>query len=561
MWQGIPYTNVHELNLDWIIERIKELEGIKAQSIAPTDTLINIADMVEGDLTNDNIVDAIRDALLVSSYIFIPKGKYTFNITLNQDCHIVMDDEAVIQSDNGSPCIDMHDSRFSLYGGYVESGLNDDSRTLYGNSIFASIVKCSDCHDIHIEGVKSTHSKHASVFQFRDCENVLVQNCSFSNFLLSAVWCFNYNRNIRINNCSFMYSKRPTGHEYCYFVCTGVTDFNTRITPLDGYIVENCYGYDSEDCGIDTHGAKNVIFRNNVVLETICALTAYNDNRRALRTLGWNMENILIENNYCVSNKDNEAGRTLPHPFVFVGSSNYYTEDEAGYEDNPGSYYSYCNCTIRNNYFKSVNSYGPDLGTVFLNQVSRNVLIEDNVIDSCNCNRGPRPNRCINFTIRNNTFLNQTGQTACLYSLGTVTNNVGSRYYTAGSYPSCVDGDGIVGDAITGGSKSTMLRLGQWYYDSSSIKVSKSYGIRFRPDITPPAAETIDVVDGVCISTKHGYIPGTYLKMTDGNGTIYRYIRDVIDMKRFIAYDGSGNPPPDGTYSVEMGQATVITLT
>lgn len=559
MWDKIPYTNVHELNLDWIISRIKELEKIQAQTIAPTDTLVNIADVIEGDLTNDNIVDAIRTALQVSSYIFIPNGKYTFNITLNQDCHIVMDSETVIQSDNASPCIDIHDSRFSIYGGAIESGLNDDSRTLYGDHMSA-IIKCTDCHDIHIEGVKSTHSKHGSVLNFEGCEEVLVQNCSFSNFLMTAIWVLNYNRNVRVNNCSFMYAKRPTGHEYCYFVCTGVSSFVQRLTPVDGYIVENCYGYDSEDCGIDTHGAKNVVFRNNTILEAICSLTAYNDNARALRPADWTMENILIENNYCVSSKDNEVGRQYPHPFVFIGASNHYTDSDAGYEDNQGSYYAFCNCVVRNNYFSSANTFTN--AQMFLDAVSRNVTIENNVFDCRGVNRPIQPVRAINIRVLNNTIISASATSAFSSSLGECRGNIGGRFYTASSAWSCIDG--ISNDVLEVAGNSNLIRWGQMVSDTGGthLCVCTSNGIRPRPDLTLPASVTITVANGIATLDHHDYIPGLALKLTDGGGTtVNAYVRDVLTMKTFKVTKGVvSQPVPDGTYSCELRAGTISQL-
>lgn len=554
------YTDVHQLNLDWIIKKIKELENIKIREIAPADTIINIKDMVEGPLTNDNIVDAIRDALKISSYIFIPNGKYTFNISLNQDVHIIMDKDAIIQSDNADPCFEIHDSAFTLYGGSVESGLNDDSRTLYGNHL-GGIIKCYDCHDIHIEGIKSTHSKHGSVLCFRDCKNVTVENCSFSNFLLTAIWVQNYGRNIHVNNCVFMYAKRPTGHEYCYCVCTGVTNMNERITPPDGYVVENCYCYDSEDCAIDTHGAKNVIFRNNVVLETICALTAYNDNLRALRTEGWTMDNVLIENNYCDSGRDNEAGRQYPHPFVFVGASNAktITDDGGAYADNLGSYYAYCNCLIQNNYFSSANTYNN--AQMFLDMVSRNVTIQNNTFDCRGVNRPIQPSRAINIRVLNNTIINPSVTSAFLASLGECKGNIGGRFYTSTSSWSCIDG--ISNDVLEVSGNSNLIRWGQLLSNpGGQLCICTSNAIRYRPDLTQPAAVTVTVSNGIATLDHHDYIPGLALQFTDGGGTTTNvYVRDVLTMDTFkVTKALLSQPVPDGTYSSVIRAGTISQL-
>ena len=561
MINAFPYTDVHQLNLDYILAKIKELEKIQVKNMAPADTIINIADVVDAPLSNDNIVDAINKALAISSYIFIPNGKYTFNISLYQDCNIIMDKDAVIQSDSASPCIEMHNSRFTLTGGSVESGLNDDSRTLYGD-ILSAIITCYDCHDIHIEQVHSGHSKHAAVFCFEDCTNVNVENCYFNNFLMSAVRLLDYNKNVRVANCVFMYSKRPTGHEYCYFFCTGArqTSLSYTMTPPDGILVENCYGYDSEDCGIDTHGARNVVFRNNVILQTICALTAYNDNGRVGRPADWHMENVLLENNYCESDRDNEPGRLYPHPFIFLGGGNGHTEDEVGYESQYATYYDFCNCIVRGNYFASSNTFTN--AQLYLAYVSRNVTIENNVMDCHGVNRTIQPSRSINITVRNNTFKNAVGTSSFIGCLGIFENNVGPRYYaTSSSDPSCIEG---LMQSVTNTGVTRLVNYGFIYDDSGTAKITTSYGIRYRADLTPPAAINITVAGGVATvdsGSSHHLLPGMAVTLTDGGGTTYnRYIRDVLDFKRFSVISGSNADQADGSYTLAVKQATASTL-
>lgn len=605
VFEQFPYTNFHDLNLDWIVKKVKTMSDtlesfileveqdikdevdswLDAHPEATTTVLdgaiteakldpdmvdatrswINIKSVCPGYvLDNSTIAQAITDALAISRYIYIPAGNYTFNAEISADCHIILDKDCYISTDNDTPAIYAHDCSIILEGGHVYAGLNDDSRVpVYWSdtqSIHKGIIYLENCHDSVVKNMSCDHSKYSAVFRIVGCENVTFENLNFDNILLSAITIHNYNRNVVVRNCSFTHLKKITGHDYCYAVATGVTDFSDNsIIPPDGLIYENNYVNGSEDCGLDTHGAKNVIIRNNKVLQTVCAITAYNDNGRALRPSGWHMENITIENNFCQSDKNNEVGRQFPHPFIFLGGDNSHTNDDVGYELNPGSYYDYCDCIVRNNYFESPNTYAN--GTITLGAVSRNVIIENNVVDCRNANRPFQPVNSINLIIRSNTFKNVSVNVQFLNCSGRFENNVGGKNYASSSTSgkwSCMEG--LIQNGIQTG-RSPLLRMGQVYEDSGALKVATSYGIRLRPDIALPAAVTITVTDGVATLANHGLIPYQGIKLTDGGGTaVNRYVNDVIDFKHFSIVNASNAPQADGTYTMELQAATATTL-
>ena len=522
----------------------------------PIRPVINVGKMVE-TLTSANLAEAITAALLLSDRIYIPAGSYEVNLEITSDCTIYMDAECYISTATSTPAISAVGCSVKIYGGNAFAGENDDSRVpVYwgsGTTISTGIIYLNGCHDCLIDGLNSEWSKYPGVIRVMDSTNVTIQNCSFTNFLMAAVSFIRHNENVIVRNCSFVNSDKITGHDYCYAVSTGAINLSDNFIPIEGLIYENNYVYDSEDCGLDTHGASNVIIRNNRVLQTVCAITAYNDNRRVVRPSGWTMRNILIENNHCETDKDNEASREYPHAFIFLGGANMHPDTDAGYENNPGSYYAFCNCVVQNNYFKSPNTHE---ALIFLDVVSRDVLIQNNVIDCMNSARPLNPPRSIGIRVINNSFLNCDKTMLFTSCLGEVADNSGVRYDLTLAKPSCIVG--CKGDHQ--GTGSVLIKLGQFVFNASTGEpcVGTSYGLRFRPGRTLPSSVSITVTNGVATLANHDFVPGLALRL---NSSVYAFVTDVIDMSHFTLAKSTGETIANGTYTAEFLTSGVYTLT
>ena len=515
---------------------------------------INVASMVENyALNSGNIAQAILDALEVGKNLYIPSGNYTFNVSITTDCIIVLDTECYIATNNSTPCIYASGCSIKLIGGNIYAGANDDTRApVYGGTDSSkSIISFEDCFDCVISNIKTPHSKYGSVYQIKDCERVLFENLSLNNYLLSGIRIIDHCVDVIVRNCSFVNIDRMTGHDYCYAVSTGSLSLDNTFIPPDGLIYENNYVYDSEDCALDTHGATNVIIRNNTIKETVNAITAYNDNRRVKRPNNWKMRDILVENNYCESTRDNESGRDYPHPYIFLGAINNNTDQDPGYEDNYGDYYSYCNCIVQNNYIKSPNSYAE--GLITLSSVSRNVIIRNNVIDCCGVGRPASFRRSINFEFKNNSILNQSNLPILFVaSCGEIANNTNARFDYVASNPSRIKG--LIGDVLQ--YKSPLLELGDLVVVSDVLYICTSYGVRLRSGVTM-SSFSVTITDGVAEVDNNIYLPSMSLLL---NNTTAAYVLDVIDMRRMILVNLSGQLIPDGAYTATVRAATVNAL-
>ena len=544
--------------------------------------IVNLADFANGSLTGANMNTALTAALNVSSRVYVPAGTYSkpsgttgSMFIVRKDCEIFLDEGAEFSIENSYRLFDVEGCYFSLHGGTVHVGDDDfgepntESRRAVSD---ATMIRLTNVKGGIIEGLTCTHSKYFAVITLKDAQDVEIVNCRFTNFLMSAIHLSNHNENIRISGCWFENSYIPYSepvdpgtvnrYEYCYFVYTGQDLNATGIVPPNNFIIENCYGYNSEDCGFDTHGATNVIFRNNKVLETVCALTAYNDNRRVLRPSGWTMHGIRIENNWCESSKTNWEGRTLPHPFIFLGSANFHSETESGYENNPGTYDAFMDCVVEGNYFKSPCKTPWNRGLIHTAYMSRNISIRNNTIDCMNSG-APATDfiRCINFEFSGNLVRNSADMTV-LGSIGVAENNTLVDCLIVPSTEGFSYLKGSAGER-RGTTDWPMLRVGDMNW-SSGVKIcTDRYGIRVRSssDYANLRSYTVDVTNGIAYCADIlNLIPGMAVKGIDS--TYVCYIVDVINQNRFVVRFANGNIPNDVVgATMTIPDATMSTLT
>ena len=504
---------------------------------------VNVAGMVGGELTSENIADAIGLALAQCSYIYIPAGEYSFNVEITDDCTIFMDEQCFISSATADPVIHAQNCSINIIGGNILNGEDDNSRVALANH--NGLIFLEGCHDSSIIGLNSPYSKSNGVIWIKDCENFVLEQSTFSNMLRAAMFICGHCVNVAVRNCKFTNSVPLSGQDYCYFVYTGSMLLTDNFEPVDGLIYENNYCSGSEDCGLDTHGARNVVIRNNIVLDTVCAITAYNDNKRVVRPSGWKMENIIIENNYCDSTRQNVQGRPYPHPFLFIGANNNTT----------ALYDEFRNCIVRNNTFRTANNFVD--GAIYTDMVSRNLTFENNVFKFYEGATSPIVfRRSFGSAFRNNILEDGSVSSSVQFNqfLGEVSENVGFRYNWSKDFVSYVKGLNNVFPEVN----SPTYRTGDLFW-SNGLKMCTSYGICNRNQDYADAIKTfsVTVADGVATVANNVYIPHLALTLS---GVGSAYIKDVIDATRFLIVGADKNPIADGTYTATIRDVTMISM-
>lgn len=80
-----PWTNLHDLNLDWMLNKIRELENRLAQPQTPLGYFVNVKDFgAMGDGTTDDTaaIQAAIDSLDGPGTVFLPAGIYKISSTI-----------------------------------------------------------------------------------------------------------------------------------------------------------------------------------------------------------------------------------------------------------------------------------------------------------------------------------------------------------------------------------------------------------------------------------------------------------------------------------------------
>lgn len=539
----------------------------------------DVSHFVDGDLTSDNFNTAIKNALLVSHNLYIPDGEFDVRYTFSDipDLKLLLSDNCIFRTDDEYSALTFENCSFEMYGGQGICGQPSNDRVYihnHRNDNF-SIVTLENCSNSLISDFKCLCSKTGSVILIHQCHYIRVTNCEFKNLLNSAIHILEYNKNVEIDNCSFMNIKyASTVNEdmsvndsyYCYAVYTGRYSVPTDVKqePPDGLIYRNNYVYNSEDSGLDTHGATNVIIENNTVINTVVAITAYNDNRRAARPDDWVMLNVTVQNNFCSSNK--RKNPRWSHPFFLLGSAAVETADE----DPTFSmgYFEFSNCTVKNNYIKSANNMGTIVS--FNAGACRNVELVDNVIDCTDS--GSRPYnilRLINFSFTRNVVLNNSLSARCYGSYGVYEDNEGCtvNIESGYSYVKGLDGKKI------GVATPQCVQVGDTFYLNNTLRKSATYGVRLIDSRLSESSRhrlyhiRLTNMHAVCYDPSleeftpisHRLIPYLAIILTNidtGTRTTTCYVKSVDTFNGFYVYK-AGTALPDGDYTVEPRIAIV----
>ena len=504
---------------------------------------VNVASFVEGELTSENIESGIRAALNVSEYIYIPAGDYKFSMTIeNRNCDILLSSDAIFRHGDSSAeqkaVFIFNNCSVKIHGGQFTSDIYVESRTLVGLE-WNGIIELHNCYNCVLENIKGYNSKMGSIITLENTTNTIVRLCSFDGFILSAIHIIYTCRSISVTHCTFKNAYIKSGSYYCYFVYTGVRSISETnvIMPPDN--IEYSYNLceNSEDCGLDTHGATNVTICNNTILNTSVAITAYNDAGRVQRPAGWLMRNITIRNNYCESTSFNSS-HAVPYVFLFHDVNQSAIDIE--------------NVEIANNYFSNTAH------RVFLAECCRNVQVINNTfIGEQNNEFAIIVYMCENIVFIGNSFSGGTSANVRVsQATGIFKNNIGDNsnkvlLVTQNSYSNIEGASEYAKTRV-----SRMVRFGDAYYVNDRAKLVTSFvprPIDGSYNIAPLSGE---LVDGVFTSSAQvRFVTNQEITLDD------TYICRVVNLINKYSFTVAGNLPANGSYTAVALTAETYDIT
>lgn len=534
-------------NAENIASNASDITKIKANTLR-----VNIANFVD-TLNNETFAEAFNYAVEHYKYIYIPAGTYNFDVIGKIEVSkavidILCSGAAVFDRPAGADFMfTFEESTVKWDGGVFRSGtagscvMQYASGAAYGYS--GGDVLFKNCINTEIKNVVVPYNKKASVFVIEDCENTNIHNCIFDDCLLNCIHILYHCVNTVVDSCKFTNIRIPTTPSdiyYCYAVSTGAKTLTDPVYyPPDGLVYKNNYINGSEDSALDTHGARNVLIENNIILQCNTAITAYNDSNRvaASRPVGWVMENVIIRNNYCKSDYDN--GRDT-HPFILIANTNRNGRDSINYiiennvfdTVNNNSQYNKCvlpvyriqKCTIVNNVFKAnkaVNS------CIFV--AASNCEINNNVFDSP-----------LNQAISN-------GFSAKTYARNNEYINAENFAYQSDSYYNY-----LKNDDFNYSVNDKMVAYLNPVKDGDDIKMSITPGIAANAQFTNNSYECV-LENGVltCVNDLE-LVEGQRISLGAYVGTVEQLLSDKSARITTSA--------PNGNYTVTGAAATLVTI-
>lgn len=542
---------------------------------------VNIANYTtNGIVNNTNFATAFTSALTDTKYIYIPDGNYDFDtigkIQITNDIDVLCSDYAVFSRTTGTDWLfDFRQCNVRWNGGTFKSGTEGSKSLLYNSSVNGyngGAINIKECKSAEIFNVKSPYNNLPAVIVSENSDNVNIHHCEFKKCVWSAIHFLRSGKNLRVADCVFdeMYIPTNIGNEgwYCYAVCTGLRTIKTASrpdgdmdgdnawTPPEGLIYTRNIVKNSEDSGLDTHGASNVEISNNVITDCNTCITAYNDSNRVNRPDGWNMSNVKIVNNICISsfvNSFNEADKR--HPYIMVSC---YNPDVRSCE----------NWLIENNVFETPNVKNSSKSILEIQRLE-NVTIRNNRFKSTSSEifHGISVTKSSNVEIVNNAFEDITSDSAITVGQGSniiAKNNIfkNCKYtiYQAVSTYSYIESDDSLNNihrTVKGGVPFLDVTV-----DPIVTKVSNIYGIALNASTDGAVLNAVyNATDKSLTFEDPTYlVVGQRLSISDGDEHIGYVTKILSDRKMTISPSSSLTTWASGDVTVTPKAATIVTL-
>jgi len=221
-WHNYPWTNFNELNLDWIMRLLKEIqveaipaleekidnvyEYIRENLPEIISSIVSVViDVKAAGATGDGVTDdsaAIEQALTMGDVLFFPEGTYRFKeIEVNKPVYMLGNHAELIPihkhpNTNQSYCLfKFYD--YAVMQGFVfnhDNSVVSQSGTQYITEAAIQVYnsECFMLEDCHVKNFFETYRQSISGIDFEDrhgmflrahnCEFVSIHNCEFNDF-------------------------------------------------------------------------------------------------------------------------------------------------------------------------------------------------------------------------------------------------------------------------------------------------------------------------------------------------------------------------------------------
>lgn len=347
LFNQFPFTNFHEMNLDWLINKIKEVEDDIKKIDTTENTYTNVLSI---GVVNDGKTPIDNEIIKNEKYLYFPSGYYFINKTLDfSNKYILCENDTYFV---GSAGIDLNNTEIEK-GNYL---LTNGNFTIYGgiNKISNCFLSCKTRNKIDLAIFKSEHTiidkctfdgayeTKFGIWNDTDTENCffIVKNSIFRNYYLNAIYssaengyitgCYFYNNHLQVEPTGGgqidTVKKTFTSHHTiigCYFTQPGGRHTYSVETEGGNITVIGCY------CNIK-NGMHGIVGQNTSEIVSIGNVFDCDTDQTAIYSADHDANFYLIGNVY--------NGTDYPYRFESRNSvvcdklkTNFYKTDAINY--------------------------------------------------------------------------------------------------------------------------------------------------------------------------------------------------------------------------------------
>lgn len=266
LFNQFPFTNFHEMNLDWLINEVKKIQNDISEMEAPISKYTNVLTL---GIVNDGKTPIDTSKIKNEEYLYFPSGYYLVNNDID-----FSNKKVICEDDTNFTGV----GRIEANNTVIENGnyymTNGNIKVLDGKNRF---VNCNF----------STRTKNVNDIDIFKSEHTIIDRCSFDGGTATRFGIWN---DISVDNCFFTVENSIFRNYY----------LNAIFSSAENGYISNCYFYSNHCQSVPTGGGQiDLVQKTKVSHHTIIGCYFMSPANNAVSAIETEGGNITVIGCYC----------------------------------------------------------------------------------------------------------------------------------------------------------------------------------------------------------------------------------------------------------------------